>query len=93
MSKTANTPLDIDKTLNEYPLEHLTPIATIFMEAIASHDWPQCYRLERYLPNKKKQEPITEDDKLTASVQNSKKSCLFIKLIWPYTLSIKIWNK
>ena len=88
--KTASTPLDIPvKILNEFLPELVAPVAAIFREAVASHEWPQCYKQERHLPIKKKQEPITEDDIRTLGLTaffSKRLEALLIKWIWPYIL-------
>ena len=41
--------------MDEFLPELVTPVAAIYREAIASHEWPECYKQEWHLPIKKKQ--------------------------------------
>ena len=86
--KTASTPLDVPiDILNEFLPELITPIAAIFREAIASHEWPMCYKQEWHLPIKKKQLPKSEDDLRTLGLTpffSKRLEAILIKWIWPY---------
>ena len=88
--KTASTPLDIPiPILKEFLPELVAPVAAIFREAISSHQWPQCYKEERHLPIKKKQDPETEDDLRTLGLTvffSKRLEALLINWIWPYIL-------
>ena len=88
--KTCSTPLDIPiPILKEFLPELVAPVAAIYREAISSHEWPQCYKEERHLPIKKKQEPLTEDDIRTLGLTvffSKRLEAFLIKWIWPYIL-------
>ena len=88
--KTASTPLDIPvNILSEFLPELVTPVAAIYRQAIESHEWPQCYKQERHLPIKKKQEAITEDDIRTLGLTaffSKRLEAFLIRWIWPYIL-------
>ena len=65
------------------------PVAAIYRESVSSHQWPQCYKQERHLPIKKKQDPINEDDLRTLGLTvffSKRLEAFLIRWIWPYIL-------
>ena len=75
--------------MSELLPELVAPVAAIYREAICSHEWPECYKQERHLPIKKKQEPESEDDIRTLGLTaffSKRLEAILIKWIWPFIL-------
>ena len=61
--KTFSVPGDIPiNILEEFLPEFVTPITSIFNEAICQHEWPESYKKEFHIPINKIPVPETEDD-------------------------------
>ena len=76
---TCSVPGDITiKILHELLPELTAPIATIYIDAVETHTWPQSYTKEHHLPINKEPLPKSEDD-----LRNLE--WFLIKWILPYT--------
>ena len=86
--KTCSVPGDIPvKILNEFLPEITAPVASIYREALATHNWPKSYKKEYHLPINKVPQPQSEDELRNLGLTPFLSKWLewfLIQWIWPY---------
>ena len=86
--KTCSVPEDIPKKiLDEFLPELVAPVAAIYRESIATHEWPQSYKKEYHLPINKVPQPQSEDELRNLGLTpfiSKRLEWFLIQWIWPY---------